>query len=38
VPPKQPSKHKDWLDWLAELVEKKDKFYLTLKEAMETLQ
>ena len=38
VPPKQPREHKDWLDWLPDLVGKKDKFYLTLEKARKSLQ
>jgi hypothetical protein len=36
IPPKNPRDH--WLDWLPYVVGKKDKFYITLKEAKWTLQ
>jgi hypothetical protein len=39
VPPKDPHyKKADWLDWLPDIFGKKDKFYMTLREAKQTLR
>ena len=38
VPPRNPSdEHHDWMDWLARVFGRNDRFYLTLEEAKRTL-
>jgi hypothetical protein len=38
VPPKQTRESQDWFDWLPDIMGKGDKFFITLKQADQSLQ